>query len=108
MPTALISLGGGTNVFGALKQSWTSVSWERSSPPSRSASSSTTTAPQRGAEGEVPGDLPATKNLPAVRNRCFLALSYDEVTPRPRNAEAVVAIARWLHPEAFGLPADGS
>jgi hypothetical protein len=43
-----------------------------------------------------------------VKNRCFLPLSYDEVTPGPRNAAAVVAIARWLHPAAFGLPADGS
>jgi iron complex transport system substrate-binding protein len=43
-----------------------------------------------------------------VRNRCFLPLSYDEVTPSPRNAEAVEAIAKWLHPSAFGLPADGS
>ena len=29
MPTALLSLGGGTNVFASLKQSWTSVSWEQ-------------------------------------------------------------------------------
>ncbi len=29
MPTALISLGGGTNIFVGLKQSWTSVSWEQ-------------------------------------------------------------------------------
>jgi len=50
----------------------------------------------------------ATKNLPAVKNRCFLGLSYDEVTSSPRNAEAVMAIARWLHPSAFGLPAGGS
>lgn len=49
-----------------------------------------------------------TKNLTAVKNRCFLPLSYDEVTPGPRNSQAVVAIARWLHPAAFGLPADGS
>jgi iron complex transport system substrate-binding protein len=51
---------------------------------------------------------PITKNLTAVKNRCFLPLSYDEVTPSPRNAEAIVAIAHWLHPTAFGLPADGS
>ena len=51
---------------------------------------------------------PITKNLTAVKNRCFLPLSYDEVTPGPRNAEAVTAIARWLHPAAYGLPADGS
>jgi hypothetical protein len=49
--------------------------------------------------------LPA---LTAVKNRCFLPLSYDEVTPRPRNAEAAVASARWPHPSAFGLPAGGS
>jgi iron complex transport system substrate-binding protein len=49
-----------------------------------------------------------TKNLTAVKNKCFLPLSYDEVTPGARNAEAVVKIARWLHPAAYGLPADGS
>ena len=32
----------------------------------------------------------------------------DRGRPSPRNAEAVMAIARWLHPSAFGLPADGS
>ena len=31
-----------------------------------------------------------------------------QVTPRPRNAQAVLAIAKWLHPAAFGLPADRS
>jgi iron complex transport system substrate-binding protein len=49
-----------------------------------------------------------TRNLTAVKNRCFLPLSYDEVTPSPRNAAAAAQIARWLHPGAFGLPADGS
>jgi hypothetical protein len=29
MPTAEISLGGGTNIFAGLKQSWTTVSWEQ-------------------------------------------------------------------------------
>jgi hypothetical protein len=32
-----------------------------------------------------------------VKNRCFLVLSYDDVMPSPRNAEAVMAIARSLH-----------
>jgi ABC-type Fe3+-hydroxamate transport system substrate-binding protein len=49
-----------------------------------------------------------SKNLTAVKNHCFLTLAYDEVTPSPRNAEAVLSIARWLHPHAFGLAADGS
>jgi iron complex transport system substrate-binding protein len=109
MPTALLSLGGGTNVFASLKQSWTSVSWEQvvAAKPQciiiNDYSTPTVAQKQKFLETNA-----ASKNLPAVKNRCFLALSYDEVTPSPRNAEAVMAIARWLHPSAFGLPADGS
>ncbi len=109
MPTALISLGGGTNIFGSLKQSWTSVSWEQvvaAQPQCIIINDySTPTVAQKERFLET---FSASKNLPAVKNRCFLPLSYDEVTPSPRNAEAVMAIARWLHPSAFGLSADGS
>jgi iron complex transport system substrate-binding protein len=109
MPTALISLGGGTNIFGGLKQSWTSVSWEQvvAAKPQCIIINDygTPTAAQK--EKFLETDK-VTMNLPAVKNRCFLSLSYDEVTPGPRNAQAVAAIARWLHPTAFGLPADGS
>ncbi len=109
MPTALLSLGGGTNVFASLKQSWTTVSWEQvvaAKPQCIIINDySTPTVAQKEKFLET---FSASKNLPAVKNRCFLPLSYDEVTPSPRNAEAVMAIARWLHPSAFGLPADGS
>jgi hypothetical protein len=48
-----------------------------------------------------------------VKYACYLPLSYVEVTPSPRNAEAVVKeavieMAKWLHPSVFGLPADRS
>jgi iron complex transport system substrate-binding protein len=109
MPNALISLGGGTNIFASLKQSWTSVSWEqviKADPQCIIINDyGTPTAAQKEKFLQA---SPITKNLTAVKNRCFLPLSYDEVTPSPRNAEAAVAIARWLHPSAFGLPADGS
>jgi len=109
MPTPLISLGGGTNIFGSLKQSWTTVSWEQVVADRPQCiiinDYGTPTAAQK--EKFLETD-PVSKNLPAVKNRCFLPLSYDEVTPSPRNAQAVVAIARWLHPAAFGLPPDGS
>ena len=109
MPTALITLGGGTNIFGTLKQSWTSVSWEKvvAAQPQCIIINDygTPTAVQKEKFLET---NPASKNLPAVRNHCFLTLAYDEVTPGLRNAQAVLAIARWLHPAAFGLPADGS
>jgi iron complex transport system substrate-binding protein len=109
MVNAEISLGGGTNIFGSLKESWTSVSWEQvvAAQPQCIIINDygTPTAAQKEQFLET---FSASKNLPAVRNHCFLPLAYDEVTPSPRNAEAVMAIARWLHPAAFGLPADGS
>jgi iron complex transport system substrate-binding protein len=109
MPTALLSLGGGTNIFASLKQSWTTVSWEQvvAAQPQCIIINDygTPTVAQKEKFLET---FTASKNLPAVKNHCFLGLSYDEVTPSPRNAEAVMAIARWLHPAAFGLPADGS
>jgi iron complex transport system substrate-binding protein len=109
MPTALLSLGGGTNVFASLKQSWTSVSWEQvvAAQP-RCIIINDYSTPTVAQKEKFLETFAASKNLPAVKNHCFLPLSYDEVTPSPRNAEAVVAIARWLHPSAFGLPADGS
>ncbi len=109
MPNALISLGGGTNIFASLKQSWTSVSWEQvvAADPQCIIINDYGT-PTAAAKEKFLETSPITENLTAVKNRCFLPLSYDEVTPGPRNSTAVVAIARWLHPAAFGLPADGS
>jgi iron complex transport system substrate-binding protein len=108
-PNALISLGGGTNIFASLKQSFTSVSWEqviKADPQCIIINDyGTPTAAQKEKFLET---SPITRNLTAVKNHCFLPLSYDEITPGPRNAQAGVAIARWLHPAAFGLPADGS
>ncbi len=103
MPDALIQLGGGTNIFAGLRRSWTSVSWETvvarrpqcviindyGTPTWRQKEKFLTTSP-------------VTRTLPAVRNGCILHLSYDQLTPGPRNAQAVTAIARWLHPRAFG------
>lgn len=109
MPTAEIALGGGVNIFASLKQSWTTVSWEqvvKADPECIIINDyGTPTAAQK--EKFLETD-PISKTLTAVKNRCFLPLAYDEVTPGVRNAEAVVAIARWLHPQAFGLPNDGS
>jgi iron complex transport system substrate-binding protein len=109
MPNALISLGGGTNIFSSLKQSWTTVSWEQvvAAQPQCIIINNygTPTAAQKEKYLETSSH---TEDLPAVKNKCFLALSYDEMTPSPRNGEAVVQIAKWLHPSAFRLSADGS
>jgi iron complex transport system substrate-binding protein len=109
MINAEISLGGGTNIFGSLKQSWTSVSWEQvvAAQP-QCIVINDYGEPTAAQKEKLLETFSASRDLPAVKHHCFLVLSYDEVTPSPRNAEAVLAIAKWLHPSAFGLPADGS
>jgi iron complex transport system substrate-binding protein len=105
-PNALIELAGGTNIFASLKQSWTSVSWEQvvARKPQCIIINDYGTPTWQQKEQFLKSD-PASRELPAVRNGCIIHLSYDQVTPSPRNAEAVVAIAHLLHPTAFGLPA---
>jgi len=109
LQTGTNGLGGGTNIFGSLKQSWTSVSWEQvTAARPRCIIINDYGTPTAAQKEKFLETNPVTRKLPAVRNHCFLPLAYDEVTPGPRNAQAAVAIARWLHPAAFGLPADGS
>jgi iron complex transport system substrate-binding protein len=109
MPTSLMALGGGQNIFASLEQTWTTVSWEQVvAKDPQCIIIDTYGTPEYQSEKSFLETSAITKNLTAVKNRCFLGLTYDEVTPSPRNAQTVVAIAHWLHPEAFGLPADGS
>ncbi len=102
LPDDLIARAGGANVFSDLGQSWTSVSWEqvvRRAPECIVINDyGSTTAMQK---RQFLEQSSMTRSLPAVRDHCFLALSYDQLTPGPRNADAVEAMARWLHPDAF-------
>jgi len=102
LPNDLIAEAGGTNVFSDLQQSWTSVSWEQVVARQPACilinDYGTPTAAQKQRFLQT---SPITKNLPAVRRHCFLALTYDELTPGPRNADAIVSLAKWLHPDAF-------
>ncbi len=103
MPNAEITLGGGTNIFASVKQSFPSVSWEQvvKADP-RCIIINDYSTPSAAQKEKFLETSPITKNLTAVKNHCFLPLTYDEVTPGPRNAEAIIAIAHWLHPSAFG------
>ena len=103
MPTAITALAGGHNVFASLKQTWTTVSWEqvvKAQPQCIIINSYGTQTWQQ--KLKFLRSFPATRNLPAIRDGCVIALAYDEVTPSPRNAQAVAALARLLHPAAFG------
>lgn len=105
MPTAIIALAGGRNIFASLKQTWTTVSWEqvtKAQPQCIIVNDYGTPTWQQ--KLKFLRSFSATKSLPAIRNNCVIPLTYDEVTPSPRNSQAVAALARLLHPTAFGLP----
>lgn len=99
LATALVTLGGGINIFDDLPTNWGSVSWEAAA----------LRAPQAifivdygsGIDDQVAflRHHPLMENSPAVRHGRIFRLRYDEVTPGPAAIDAVEAIARALHPE---------
>jgi iron complex transport system substrate-binding protein len=101
-PQALIQLASGTNIFSALKQTFTSVSWEQVvARQPRCIIINDYGTPTAAQKLKFLQSFPAAKNLPAIRNHCVIVLDYDEITPSPRNAQAVLALAKVLHPTAF-------
>ncbi|MFY1692957.1 ABC transporter substrate-binding protein [Plantactinospora sp. WMMB782] len=44
---------------------------------------------------------PALANVPAIRNGRIYAVTFAEITPGVRNADAVATLAKLLHPERF-------
>jgi iron complex transport system substrate-binding protein len=110
-PNGLITLAGGSNIFASLQQDYTTVSWEQviAADPQCIIIKNGTDAGNFGEQEEQFLKSSAiTDHLTAVRNDCFLILNQDQLTPGAANADAVVAIAHWLHPTAFGLPPDRS
>ncbi|MGS1000737.1 ABC transporter substrate-binding protein [Burkholderia glumae] len=107
MPTALIRAAGGVNVMDDLAQSWAAVSWEsvvaRNPQVIVIVDYGAETAEQK--IRYLTGN-PALATIDAIRARRFVVIPYDEATPGVRNAEAVEALARALHPAAFAARPD--
>ncbi|MBX9347132.1 ABC transporter substrate-binding protein [Chromobacterium vaccinii] len=102
MPDALIRAAGGRNILNDVNASWTRVDWE--------------TVVARNPQAIVIIDYgkvaaqqkiaflqnhPALNKMAAVRDKRFIVLPYDSATPGIANADAIGALARGLHPEAF-------
>lgn len=98
MPQAIIKAAGGENIAAMLDNSWVRIDWE--------------TVADLDPEAVVIVDYgeisarqkiaffkshPALSHVGAVRNDRFLVLSYDELTPGPRNIDAVEKLAAFLH-----------
>ena len=106
VPHALITLAGGTNIFGAVDRSWDESSWEKvvaAQPDCIILNEYGGSSASSGAafKENFLKTSPITKDLPAVKDDCILTVAFGALAPGPRNAEAVETIAQWLHPEAF-------
>lgn len=98
MPQAIINAAGGVNIAGDIPSSWTRMAWEtvveRAPEAIVIVDYSETTAAQKMA---FLRSNPAFRTVPAIRDQRFLVLSYDSMTPGPRNVDAVEKLAAFLH-----------
>ncbi|KNX36830.1 ABC transporter substrate-binding protein [Luteipulveratus halotolerans] len=99
-PQAVIAAGGGRNPLSDLKDTWTSVSWERVAASRPDAIFFVDYPPQSFAQKvHLLRTNPATRDLPAVRQGRFLNLPYAMWTSGPLNIDAAeqarVALERW-------------
>lgn len=99
MPTAIVEAAGGHNVMDNLQASWTTTSWEHVATTEPDLiilldyqSGSGADALQRFLESH-----PLMKSTPAVKQKRYLKLRYEELTPGPANIDAVEKLARSLY-----------
>lgn len=101
MPSAIIAAAGGRNVLDDVPRSWTRVGWEtlRSRDPDiilivdyGSVSAADKVA--------FLSSMSGLRELRAIRERRFVILPYAALTPGIHNAEAALALAHALHPQA--------
>ncbi|MCD4504424.1 ABC transporter substrate-binding protein [Chromobacterium piscinae] len=102
MPDALIRAAGGRNILNDVNASWTRVDWEtvvaRNPQVVVIIDYGKVAAQQKIAFLQ---NHPALNKMAAVRDKRFIVLPYDSATPGIANADAIGALARGLHPEAF-------
>ena len=103
IPTAMIEAAGGTNIMADMETSWGRTSWETVA--ARNPEFLVLLDYQDGAgHGKLLDFLkrhPAMMETDAVKQERFVALRYAELTPGPANIDAIVKVARAMHPEAF-------
>ena len=103
MPQAIIEAAGGENIVAEVESSWVRVGWEsvvdRNPDAVLIVDYGEVTADQKIAFMK---DNPAFAFVTAVAKDRFLVLSYDEMTPGPRNIGAVEKVAAFLGDIADG------
>lgn len=98
MPQAIIDTAGGSNIFADISSSWVRVDWETVADRNPSAIVIVD-------YGEVTAEekiaflkrMPALAHVNAIRDGRFLILTYDDLTPGPRNIQATERLAEFFH-----------
>jgi len=100
--STVITLAGGTNVFSSVDKNWMNVSWEQvvhANPDYILINDyGKTTVAQK--EHQLESN-PATASLNAVKNKRFVVLELADLFAGIRNGDAVLALAKQLHPDRF-------
>jgi len=104
MPQALIDNAGGINVAADNQFSWSVTSWESVAVKNPDliilVDYGTDGAMGAGQLQEVLAQHPLMSRTNALKNQKFLLLKYSEITPGPKNIEAIRKIAASLYPQA--------
>nr|WP_246482428.1 ABC transporter substrate-binding protein [Methylopila capsulata] len=98
MPTALIEAAGGRNIADDLAGNWTRFGWESvidRDPDAIIVMDFGSSDPAQ--KLDYLTSRPGLRDLRALRENRILVLGYNDLTPGPRNVEAVEKIAEFLH-----------
>ncbi len=98
---AMIEAAGGTNVTANMNTSWSRSSWEAVAAANPEFLILLDYQGGGGAESllDFLRKHPAMKETDGVKNKRFVALRYEELTPGPANVDAIEKIAAAMHPD---------
>ena len=103
IPDAMISAAGGTNVTNNLDTSWGRTSWEAvaASNPEFLVLLDYQTGNGAADTFKFLQEHPVMSGTDAVKNKRWIGLRYEELTPGPANIDAIEKMAKAMHPDLF-------
>ena len=103
LPSDLIRLAGGKNIYGEEPKKWLTVQWESvaEQDPEWIIIMRYSSSDNVQAKVDFLKNNPALQGISAVRNDRIFILGLSDVTGGPRNPGAVETMARQFHPGAF-------
>ena len=100
IPDAMITAAGGVNVTHDLDTSWGRTSWEAVAAANPEFLVLLDYQTGNGAEDTFKflKEHPVVSQTDAVRNKRWIGLRYEELTPGPANIDAIEKMTRAMHP----------